>query len=60
MGAAGRERLSKALADIPLAVVLLSLTRSLSNANIPPNTEEANTVSNPVANTVANPVDSMK
>ena len=56
MGAAGRERLSKALADIPLAVVLLSLTRSLSNANIPPNTEQANTVSN----TVTNPVDSMK
>ena len=34
----GRERLSRALADIPLAVVLLGLTRSLSNANIVANT----------------------
>ena len=45
----GRERLSRALADIPLPVVLPSLTRSLSNANIPPNTEEAKTVANTVA-----------
>ena len=37
--------LCRALADIPLPVVLASLTRSLSNANIPPNTEEENTVS---------------
>ena len=37
--------LCRALADIPLPVVLASLTRSLSNANIPPNTKEENTVS---------------